>query len=109
MKSIVHNLLSNGIKYQKEGGGPRIEIKTYKENGIPVLEVKDNGIGIDMKVHGRKLFDLFSRFHSKYTGSGIGLHIINSVIQLQGGRIEVYSEVDNGTTFTCYLSDVVVE
>ena len=65
--------------------------------------VKDNGRGINMKEYGKKLFGLFQRFHLDTEGKGIGLHIVKSIIEKYGGRIEVESKLKEGTTFKIYF------
>ncbi|PSR54917.1 hypothetical protein AHMF7605_16115 [Adhaeribacter arboris] len=105
LKSIIYNLLSNAIKYRSPHRNPIITIKSDKENEFTVLTVQDNGLGINLERHKGKLFQMFKRFHNHVTGSGIGLYIINRIVQNNGGRIEVTSEVDAGTTFKVYLKN----
>ncbi|QMU30701.1 PAS domain-containing sensor histidine kinase [Adhaeribacter radiodurans] len=103
LKSIIYNLLSNAIKYRSPHRKPVINIKTDKENEFIVLTVQDNGLGINLERHKGKLFQMFKRFHNHVGGSGIGLYIINRIVQNNGGHIELTSEVDAGTTFKVYL------
>ncbi|MEX2336485.1 MAG: HAMP domain-containing sensor histidine kinase, partial [Fulvivirga sp.] len=63
----------------------------------------DNGIGIDLKEHGKNLFQPFKRFSQQATGKGIGLSIIKSMIEKNNGKIEVESAPGEGSTFLCYL------
>lgn len=97
--SIIQNLISNAIKY-KSDKPLEIVIKTSNtDDGYTCLSVADNGIGIDMKRHGDKLFGMYQRFHENMEGKGLGLYIIKSQIEALGGYIEVQSEVGKGTTF----------
>jgi signal transduction histidine kinase len=105
LKSIFQNLLTNAIKYKQEGKPAIIDIKTTREENFVVLEVSDNGMGIDMKRFKDKLFGLFQRFHTHKEGTGIGLHMIHSIVESYGGRITIDSEENRGTTFKIYLDN----
>ena len=61
--------------------------------------VEDNGLGIDTDRNKDKLFGIFKRFHDHVEGSGIGLHMVKSIIEAYGGTIQVSSETDKGTRF----------
>ena len=104
--SILQNLISNSIKYSQNGKTPVIEISTSKCKGFVCLTVKDNGRGMDLDVYGNKLFKLFQRFHLDEHGKGIGLHLVNEIVENYGGYIEVNSEVNIGTTFKIYLKSL---
>jgi signal transduction histidine kinase len=103
LKSIFQNLLTNAIKYKQEGKPPVIDIKTTRDGNIVKLKFSDQGLGIDMKRNKDKLYGLFQRFHVNIEGMGIGLHMIHSIIESYGGKIEIESEVNQGTTFKIYL------
>jgi signal transduction histidine kinase len=76
------------------------------EDGSPVLRVDDNGLGFDVDRHGGELFQLFRRFHPAHAeGTGVGLYLINRIVQSNGGHIEVESEVGQGTTFRLFLRE----
>ncbi|QNF33557.1 PAS domain-containing protein [Adhaeribacter swui] len=107
LKSIIYNLLSNAIKYRSPHRVPVVYIKTTLENDFTLLTIQDNGLGINLDRHKGKLFQMFKRFHNHVSGSGIGLYIINRIVQNNGGHIEVASEVDTGTTFKVYLKDQI--
>jgi signal transduction histidine kinase len=100
MYSIFYNLIGNSIKYGKPNVPPLIEIKSRKENGKIILTFKDNGLGIDMKTNGDKIFGLYRRFHSHVEGKGMGLFMVKTQVESLGGRITVASEVNKGTEFT---------
>ncbi|MBU2997870.1 PAS domain-containing sensor histidine kinase [Cellulophaga baltica] len=99
LESIIHNLISNAIKYKHPKRKPVINIKTKIENNKINLIVKDNGIGFDDTVDKDKIFGLFKRMHDHVDGLGVGLHIIHSVVVNNGGNIEVKSELNKGTEF----------
>ena len=109
LQSIVYNLLSNAIKYQRPGVNPVIDIKTFSEGSFNCLSVGDNGLGLDMENDGEKLFGMFQRLHDHVEGTGVGLHLIHSIIEQAGGKIEVESEVGVGTTFTVKLPKTPVK
>jgi PAS domain S-box-containing protein len=99
MHSIFQNLISNAIKYAREGVPPCITITSIIQSDAICLRVADNGMGIDMETHKAKMFGLFKRFHQHVEGKGIGLYIVKSIIDNLGGQISVESELNKGTTF----------
>ncbi|WP_207434223.1 PAS domain-containing protein [Sabulibacter ruber] len=105
LKSILYNLISNAVKYRSPDRVPEVYLHTYKQADFTVLKVQDNGMGMDLEKHGAKLFQMFKRFHNHVDGSGLGLYILNRIVQKNGGRIEVESEVGQGTTFTIYFKN----
>lgn len=105
ISSIFSNLITNAIKYSKDEVPLNLMITTKKEKDTVVLLFKDNGVGMDLVRYGNNLFKPFKRFSTKAEGKGIGLHIIKSMIEKNGGRIEVKSEVNVGSEFICYLKE----
>ncbi|MGB5930247.1 MAG: PAS domain-containing sensor histidine kinase [Cyclobacteriaceae bacterium] len=105
MVSILSNLLSNIMKYKDPDRPLRIRVSTYRMGKFVILEVEDNGIGIDLDRVGKNLFKPFRRFTKQSEGKGIGLHIIKTMVEKNGGRIEVQSQVGEGTTFQLYLKE----
>lgn len=104
LHSILYNLISNGIKYRRNKILPVIRISSYMENEKEVcIECSDNGLGIDMRKFGDKLFGFYKRFHSHVEGKGLGLHLVKKQVELLGGRIEVHSEINKGTSFKILL------
>ena len=105
LQSLLFNLISNSLKYAAPERPARIRISCTPEvmTGRPVLTVQDNGIGIDMERFGPQLFQLFRRFHTHVDGTGMGLYLVNRIVQNHGGRLEVSSGVGEGTTFQIYL------
>jgi len=100
MHSIFYNLISNSIKYSRPNELPLIEIRSKKENGKIILIFKDNGLGIDMKTKGDKIFGLYKRFHSHVEGKGMGLFMVKTQVESIGGKISIASELNKGTEFT---------
>ena len=103
LQSLLHNLLSNSMKFRQEGVPLRIDITSGMQRDQVFLQITDNGLGLDLKRFKKKLYRLFQRFHTHVEGMGVGLHIIKSIIDSYGGRIELQSQVNVGTTFTIYL------
>ncbi|MDB5271030.1 MAG: hypothetical protein JWP58_4070 [Hymenobacter sp.] len=105
LQSVLFNLISNSLKYAAPGRPARIRLSSTPDaiTGRPTLTVQDNGIGIDLERFGPQLFQLFRRFHSHVDGTGMGLYLVNRIVQNHGGRLEVSSVVDEGTTFHIYL------
>ena len=100
MISLLQNLISNGVKFQKANQHPEIEIKVTQYLDSWRISVSDNGIGIE-KDYQIKIFEPFIRLHSKneYKGTGIGLAVCKKIITRMGGSIWVESEAGLGSTF----------
>jgi len=104
LNSILSNLITNSIKYRSKTQTPKIHLSTiYQEDSI-CLKIQDNGIGIDLEKHGSKLFGMFNRFHNHVDGSGVGLYIVKKILEESGGRIEVESQPNVGTSFSLYIA-----
>ncbi|MFN3404172.1 MAG: PAS domain S-box protein [Cytophagaceae bacterium] len=102
LKSILYNLITNAIKYRSPERNPVIEIFTESCDQFVVLGVKDNGLGIGEQ-NKEKIFSMFKRLHDHVEGSGVGLYIVKKIVENNGGRIEVESELNKGTCFKVYL------
>lgn len=98
LSQITYNLVSNAIKYTQEGG--TILISAWAEPLAGVLRVKDNGPGISPNEIDH-LFEMYYRTkgseQSRFTGSGLGLYIVKSLVEAMHGQIEVNSELGRGT------------
>lgn len=106
MKSILQNFLSNAIKYRKTDVNSHIIFESAWENNKKVLYVKDNGLGIDLELHGQNLFKLYKRFHRNISGKGMGLFIVKSQLEAMNASIEVESKENLGTTFKIKFNDL---
>ena len=100
LESIIINLLSNSLRYSSPERAPKIQVKTSIKEGKTQLTITDNGLGIDLKKHGHKLFGLNKVFHRHKDSKGVGLYIVKNQITSLKGTISCISEVDKGTTFT---------
>jgi len=98
-KEVVTNILSNAIKYNKEGG--QIAIRVFEQGGKVIVEVRDTGYGIP-KDQQDKIFSKFFRAQSKKTrtviGTGLGLFITRLLVEKMGGKISLTSFEGEGTT-----------
>jgi PAS domain S-box-containing protein len=105
LKQVWLNLLSNAIKYSEKRNSPVIEVGCEVEGDRNVYYVKDNGVGFDSR-YSHKLFGVFQRLHraEDYEGNGVGLAVVQRIIQRHGGRIWAESQLDNGATFSFQLS-----
>ena len=100
LKQVWLNLLSNAWKYTRKRHPAIVEAGCNRESGTNIYFVRDNGAGFDMKyVH--KLFNVFQRLHraEDYEGTGVGLAIVQRVIQRHGGRIWAVAAEGHGATF----------
>lgn len=104
IEQVLNNLISNAIKFSNPGD--TIEIELYIENRYIVIAVNDKGIGIPENEL-KRLFNPFGRTSSRSThgekNTGLGLYIVNRIIEEHGGKIEVYSRVGKGSRFLVYL------
>lgn len=103
VNSIVQNLIENGIKYARlENNEPCITISVKHQEDEVVIKAVDNGIGMSEETVS-KIFSMFFRVNRKIEGTGLGLHILKRAVEKLGGRVDVESQLDKGTTFTVAL------
>jgi signal transduction histidine kinase len=104
LRSIVYNLLSNGIKYHAPNRTPLVQLRARQDAaaGTTILEVQDNGLGLRPDQQA-KLFGMFQRLHDHVEGTGIGLYMVKKIVDNVGGAILVQSTIDIGTTFSIIL------
>jgi len=107
LRSVVYNLLSNALKYRSPHRSLHVDVRAHVRAGYTVLEVHDNGLGID-PTHLPKLFTMFQRFHTHVEGTGIGLYMVKRMIDNAGGHLEVHSQPGAGTTFFVHLPHATV-
>ena len=101
IRQVFANLLLNAIKFTKpRGTAAAIEISGYNEDSKSIYYVKDNGVGFDMR-YKDKLFGVFQRLHTgeEFEGTGIGLAIVQRVINRHDGQIWAEGKVNEGATF----------
>jgi signal transduction histidine kinase len=110
MERIMLNLLSNAIKFTEKGG--KIEVNIYGKEEKVIISVKDNGIGIPQDKL-EMIFDRFAQVENPLRrgveGSGIGLSLVKSLVELHEGSISVHSELGKGSEFIIELPDRVID
>ena len=108
LHSLFLNLLTNSIKYKSDNRDLVISLETRVDKEYTVLFFRDNGVGMDMKKFGNKIFGLYQRFHSNIEGKGLGLYIVKSQIESMDGSIKVNSIPEEGTIFEISFKNAVI-
>jgi len=100
IRHVWSNLIGNALKFSATRTPPRIQISGRPEGDEVHYEVRDNGVGFDMR-YAHKLFGVFKRLHStdEFPGTGVGLAIVHRIVVRHGGRIWAESSPDAGATF----------
>jgi light-regulated signal transduction histidine kinase (bacteriophytochrome) len=106
---VFINLISNAIKYSSKKATPQIEISFLENSEEYIYYIKDNGSGFNME-YSHKLFGVFQRLHkeNEFEGTGVGLAIVQRIINKHGGRIWAEGEIDKGATFYFSLPKPVI-
>lgn len=99
LDSILLNLVSNAIRYRKRDTSLTLKIKAKKKDAYMNLSVSDNGMGIDLKRHRSRIFQLHGVLRTHAESRGVGLYISKNQIESIGGFIDVESELGKGSTF----------
>lgn len=103
LESVLLNFIFNAIKYSSPDRRPVVQLNSYWENDQVVLEVSDNGIGIDLDKFGAELFGMYKTFNGNPDSKGLGLFISKNQIDAMNGTVTVQSVPGQGTTFSIYF------
>ncbi len=100
LRQVWTNLIGNAVKYSSKSAAPQVRIRAHAEGRQVRYEVQDNGVGFDMK-YADKLFGVFQRLHSmdEYPGTGVGLAIVQRIINRHAGKVSAHGERGKGATF----------
>ncbi|MBI5381960.1 MAG: PAS domain S-box protein [Opitutae bacterium] len=101
LQTVVQNLVENAVKFMGDQPQPRIEIGWRAAGSETVFFVRDNGMGIDPRYH-QTVFGLFNKLEAKTEGTGIGLAIVQRIIEVHGGRIWLESEGAGRGSTVCF-------
>jgi PAS domain S-box-containing protein len=101
LESVLFNLISNAVRYSHKDRKAEIMI-TFDEEANS-LKITDNGIGIDLKKNGEKLFGMYKTFNNNPDSKGIGLFLVKNQVDAMGGTIKAESKLGEGTTFIIYF------
>lgn len=104
LESVLINLISNGIKYRDPVRKLCINIEAFTGDGKLTLNIRDNGLGMDLNKHGNKLFGLYETFHGHPDARGVGLFLVKSQVEAMGGKITVSSAPGEGSCFSILLN-----
>jgi signal transduction histidine kinase len=107
VRQVWTNLISNAIKFTGKAPAPRIEAGGSARDGESVYYLKDNGAGFDMRYYD-KMFGVFQRLHGEheFAGTGVGLALVQRIVERHGGRIWAEGKVGEGATFWFSLPGV---
>ena len=108
IRQVLSNLVDNAAKYHDpKERVPRAVVRSRREGGVSVLEVNDNGVGIDPEF-GKKAFEMFTRGNSSSSGTGLGLYIIRKHVEKLGGTLSI-ANYAKPTVMQIMLPDVQAE
>ena len=105
LDSILLNLFTNAIKYKSPERTATLAIGFEIVEDCIVIHFKDNGLGLNLEKNGHKLFGMHKTFHGNEDARGIGLFITKNQLEAMDGKIEVESEVGQGSNFKIYLNE----
>jgi signal transduction histidine kinase len=105
LQNILTNIITNALKYKKPNVDPIIKLSVNYVQNYTVISIEDNGMGLDLKKYGSKLFGMYKTFHGNSDGKGLGLYISKNQIEAMHGKISATSQVGIGSTFNLYFNE----
>lgn len=105
--SIIYNLISNAIKYRQIEYPLSISVESKRIDNYSVIEVADNGMGINLEYFKNDLFRMYKRFHMHTEGKGLGLYLIKVQAEAMGGFVEVDSVPNRGSLFRVWIKNPI--
>lgn len=99
LEVIFEHLLTNALQFSHPDRPTVISIRSEEKKGEILLEIQDNGLGIDLAVYKDKIFRMFTRVSKASEGNGVGLYLIKRTMDLAGGKVEVESTLGDGSLF----------
>jgi PAS domain S-box-containing protein len=103
LESVLLNLMSNALRYRHPDRIPEIHVSHRIKGEHHSIKVRDNGLGIDLKRHRKRLFQLYQTFHDHPESRGLGLYILKNQLEAMGGEVKVNSTLGEGTEFEILL------
>ncbi len=106
LRLVLQNLVSNAVKFRDPERAPSVEVRALREADEWVVEIEDDGIGID-PAQERRIFEVFERLHGtdEYPGTGLGLAVVKTCVDRLGGRVGVRNGAERGTCIWFTLPD----
>ncbi|NJB36980.1 sensor histidine kinase [Croceivirga sp. JEA036] len=99
LESVLLNLISNAVRYKRPDKDLELTIDFYKDKDESRISIKDNGLGINLPRHKKKIFGMYKTFHDHPEARGVGLFISKNQMQSMNGDISVDSKPNKGSTF----------
>lgn len=106
LESIFVNLITNSIKYKHPDRSPVIRITVNQSVEQVIIRVSDNGLGIDMALHGHKLFGMYKTFHGNKDARGMGLFLVKNQVEAMGSKIYAESQPGVGSCFILEINKI---
>lgn len=103
--SVIQNITSNALKYRDTSRRLKLKYSMTFTAENKVLCIEDNGLGMDLRNGQNTIFKLFRRHHTHVAGNGIGLYLVKSIMESNGGHVEVKSKPNKGTSFYLFFLD----
>ena len=103
LNNLLRNLITTAIKNKPPNKYPVVEISTKRNDDQVILIVKDNGIGFESEKNGNKTYGLLKKVTNQNNGIGIGLYVVKTIVNKNGGNMTVYSDPDKGSTLKLCL------